>query len=136
MEGRMGFRYIGWWSLLLAVFLVPLTSVARPTAREISSAFAAGSAEQIAQWFSPKVDLTLLSEQSVYSSSQAKGRLSSFFGSHKPSSFKIAFTNARGERTFIIGNLTTGKGSYRVNIFLQGEGEAERITQLQICDPS
>ncbi len=122
--------------LLLLLFFSPGMLLARPTARDIASALTAGSADQVAQWFSGRVDLTLLDEQGVYPASQARAKLSAFFSAHRPQGFEVAFTNSRGERVFIIGNLRTSTGTYRVNIFLQAKGDGERITQLQICESS
>lgn len=84
---------------------------------ELSSAMKAGEATKLAQFFHESLELTILDKDYVASKNQATRIMENFFKEHPPTGFTISFEGTKEKSKYAIGNLTTAKGNFRVNIF-------------------
>ncbi len=99
----------------------------------MQAALEAGEAEEIANYFTPQVDLTLIDQDDLFSKKQATALLKQFFMVHEPSSFNEIHAGENGSGlSYIIGKLSTNTGTYRVSYYYEGGDGSERIHQLII----
>lgn len=81
----------------------------------ISGHLKSGDSEALSGYFMSSIDLTILDDDGVYSKSQAEQMVSKFFSDNTPSDFEVIHKKDQ----YCIGNLSTGKGTYRVTFFLK-----------------
>ena len=98
----------------------------------ISAAFKTGNAKELSKYFNTNVDLTVIEKQDIYSKSQAEIILKDFFGKNVPSGFSVLHQGGKEGSKYVIGNLTTAKGSFRVSLLLKNQNNAQIIQQLRI----
>jgi len=100
---------------------------------EIVQAFINGDAKVIGNYFNTSVELIFSENQGVYSKAQAEQMLKTFFSTNTSANRKFTFKHLhsstnRDNIQYHIGQLNTGKGSYRVTIHIKDQ----RITQMRI----
>ena len=100
---------------------------------EIVQGFVDGDAKVISKYFNTSVELIFSENQGVYSKAQAEQMLKNFFCNNASSSGKFTYKHLhsstnRDNIQYYIGQLHTGKGSYRVTIHIKDQ----RITQMRI----
>ena len=100
---------------------------------EIVQAFVNGDAKVISKYFNTSVELIFSENQGVYSKAQAEQMLKTFFSNNASANRKFTFKHLhsstnRDNIQYHIGQLDTGKGSYRVTIHIKDQ----RITQMRI----
>ncbi|MFM7016860.1 MAG: DUF4783 domain-containing protein [Bacteroidota bacterium] len=99
---------------------------------DIANAIRSGDAKSVSRFFSNSVDLTLISQEDVYSKAQAEQIIKDFFNKNTPRSFSIIH---RGESKdgakYAIGNLTTSSGNYRVYYYFKISGSSVNIQELR-----
>jgi len=100
---------------------------------ELVQAFVNGDAKIIGNHFNSMVELIFSERQGIYARGQAEQMLRNFFTENASStgkfSFKIVHSSPNRDNVqFYIGELNTGKGSFRVTIYMK----AQRIHQLRI----
>jgi len=99
---------------------------------EIIQALTNGDAKSISNYFNSSVELIINDSQAVYGKSQAEQILKTFYNNNASASGKFSYKQLhKGERDnvqFYIGELHTGKGSYRVTINMKDQ----RIHQMRI----
>lgn len=99
---------------------------------DISAALRTGNAPALAAYFHATLDVTVLQKQGTYSKSQAEQVVKGFFTDNKPSNFTINHNGTSGEGSkYIIGELTTASGEYRVYIYFKNLNGAELIQTLR-----
>ncbi len=100
---------------------------------EILNAIRAGDARQIATWFNSSIDLTLVSQEDVYSKAQAELLVKDFFSKNPPKSFAIVHKGSSKEGTlFAVGNLTAANGkTFRVSFVLKSVQGKHLIQELR-----
>lgn len=122
--------------LILFLILAPLSLFSAPSVldpyEDIANAIRSGDAKSVSRFFSSSVDLTLISQEDVYSKAQAEQILKDFFNKNTPRSFSIIH---RGESKdgskYAIGNLTTSNGNYRVYYYFKVAGGNVNIQELR-----
>jgi hypothetical protein len=99
----------------------------------ISSAIRTGDAKQLSRYFNANVDLTILSQEEVYSKAQAEQIVKDFFTKNTPKTFTIIHTGLSKEGSkYAIGNLVTSQGaSYRTYMYVKQTGGTEFIQELR-----
>lgn len=97
-------------------------------------AFKTGSAEKIATYFGENVDLSILGKTNLYSSSQAQQILQHFFTDHVPTEFSVIHKGQAKTNQYLIGELTTANGVYRITINSKAEGNRKVINSLTIAE--
>ena len=99
---------------------------------EIVQALSNGDAKAISNYFNTSVELNISESQAVYGKAQAEQILKKFFSNNASSngkfSYKSLHNGTRDNVQFYIGELHTGKGSYRVTVYMKDQ----RILQMRI----
>ncbi|PCJ25975.1 MAG: DUF4783 domain-containing protein [Flavobacteriales bacterium] len=106
---------------------------ATPISDSLASAFKKGNSTEIAKYFGSSVDLSIPNNEGVYSSTQAKLILKTFFLKNKPSDFTIVHNgNSKNNSHYSIGNLKTSKGNFRTYILYKELNKKVTILELKI----
>jgi hypothetical protein len=117
--------------LLISLTLVTVVSPAQ-VPDEIIQGLKTGNAKIISDYFSQNVELVILENDNVYSKSQAQQIVTNFFAKYRPESFNVFHQSGKEDSKYLIGNLKTNAGVFRVYIYLiNSEGKAF-IHQLRI----
>ena len=99
---------------------------------EIVQALKTGDAKTISKYFNSSVELNFSESQGVYGKAQAEQILKDFFNKNAPANGKFEYkhlhTTPRDNTQNFIGELFTGKGTYRLQIFMKDQ----RIHQMRI----
>jgi hypothetical protein len=120
--------------LLVSMFVTPLVAQSFDVAlKQMNTAISAGNFASLSDLFSDSVDLTVRNTDGVFSKTQAKGVLKSFFENDKPKSFQIKHQGSSNDGTvYAIGLYVSNKGSYRVYALFKEKQGSAKIVQLQI----
>ena len=102
---------------------------------ELSNSFKLGNVKEIAKYFSNTVDITLPSSEDQYSKSQAEVVLKNFFDGHIPTGFTLEHQGASNNGKYMVGSLTTFKGTFKVYVFVKDIGGQKSISELKIETP-
>ena len=124
-------------TLLLVLFFSPFNQVqdVNPPANlaSISKAISNGDAAALSSHFDSMVEIAIMEDEDMYSKSEAKSKVSSFFSSAKPKSYsQVHKGNSKGnDSQYCIGNLATTSGDYRVYIYLKVKGAKTVIQEMR-----
>jgi len=91
-----------------------------------------GNSKELSKYFNANIDLTLIDKQEIYSKTQAELILKDFFSKNTPSNFVIIHQGEKEGAKYVIGNLTTSKGIFRVSLFLKSQDKTQLIQQIRI----
>ncbi len=99
---------------------------------EIVQALMSSDAKTISKYFNSSVELIFSESQGVYGKSQAEQILKTFFNNNASANGKFNYkelhASDRDNAQYYIGELNTGKGLYRVYIYMKDQ----RIHQMRI----
>ncbi|MBK9320220.1 MAG: DUF4783 domain-containing protein [Bacteroidetes bacterium] len=102
---------------ILSLFLlsVNIASAELDLLDDIANALRSGDAKSVSKYFGNSVDLTIITQEEVYSKVQAEQVLRDFFSKNQPRSFTIIHKGESKEGArYAIGSLITTQGvSYR-----------------------
>jgi len=120
--------------LIFGVFLLIInTSFSLPISDKIAAAFKSGNTELIAKHFGNSIELSVPSNEGVFSKTQAKLILKTFFTNHQPTNFKVVHNgDSKNNSHYSIGTLTTKKGAYRTYVLYQIINNKITILELRI----
>jgi hypothetical protein len=110
--------------------LLPVTAQIVPA--ELTSAMKAGDAEKVAQFFHESLELTILEKDYRASKNQATRIMENFFRENPPTGFVISFEGMKEKSRYAIGNLSTSKGNFRVNIFFMNMNDKRLVYYMSI----
>src|SRR5688572_3147861 len=100
---------------------------------KMAKMFSEGRSEDIAAYFNSSIQLTTPGKEGVYSRSQAKMILTDFFEANKPSQATLKSKgNSDNGAQFVLLNMVTTNGTFKVNIFYRGSGNNVKIHELKI----
>ncbi|MBL0104480.1 MAG: DUF4783 domain-containing protein [Bacteroidetes bacterium] len=101
---------------------------------DIAFSIRSGDARQLATFFGPTIDLTILSQEDVYSKVQAEQVIKDFFSKNPPKSFDIIHKGASPEGTqYAIGTLVTTTGKkFRTSFYVKNTGGKNILQELRI----
>ncbi|MEX0966805.1 MAG: DUF4783 domain-containing protein [Bacteroidia bacterium] len=119
--------------LFILITSFPFVATAQADILEdITSAIRTGNSREVSRLFNSSVELTILTDENVYSKTQAEMILKDFFSNHQPTSFKIIHTgsSAKGCK-YAIGNLVTNNGAFRTYFFIKEINGSLFIQQLR-----
>ncbi len=119
------------------LFIVALQfAMTMPNLGQITTALSKGDAEGLSKYFDKKVEIEILDNEDVYSKSDAKSIVKTFFAKHPPKSFnKVHQGQSKGkDGKYFIGNLKTGSTEYRVYIYTTTKGGKSLIQELRIYE--
>ena len=121
---------------LISIFIISLGCIisldAQTVPAELSNAMKAGDASNLAEFFHESLELTILEKDYVASKNQATRIMENFFKENPPSAFKISFEGTKEKSKYAIGNLSTSKGNFRVNIFFMNKDEKRLVYYMSI----
>ena len=123
---------------IIAVLVFALWSPAAKTQEQpripegIFMAIRAGNAAELSKYLNLTVELSLLREEDFYRKNVAETILRDFFNEYKTRSFTIRHQGVRNDAQYIIGNLKTEKGDFRVYFLLKTVGREQLIHQIRI----
>ena len=99
---------------------------------EIVQALKSGDSKVISKYFNSSVELIFSESQGVYGKAQAEQILKTFFSNNASANGVFSYNHLHGTNKdnaqYYIGELNTGKGLYRVYIYMKDQ----RIHQMRI----
>ena len=98
----------------------------------IAKYIALGDAERLSAWFSDNLEVSIFSNSSDSSCSQARQIMKSFFKSYTPRSFEINHKAGRSNMKYALGTLNAGGELFTVTIFVSYKDSDYRIQHLKI----
>lgn len=116
---------------MAALFCGSITAFAQ-IPDEIISSLKSGNASVLSEYFNQNVELVVLDNDNVYSKSQAQQIVSGFFSNHSAENFTVIHQGGKEGAKYVIGNLTTSDGSFRVYFLLKQNNGKDYIHQLRI----
>ena len=120
--------------LINIFFIFALLFGSKPISNELADAFKNGNAEKVSSYFGESVDFSIPKNEGVYSRTQAKLILKTFFTENKPSEFKIMQNGAsKNNAQYTIGALKTSTNLFRVYIlYKKDEHNKSIVSELRI----
>lgn len=98
---------------------------------QAAEAIKAGSARELARFFSASVDITLESKPGNYSKAQAELVLRDFFRAHPPDEFSVIHRGqSKGGQPFVIGQYKSAAVTYRVWLKIRNSGNQQLIEEI------
>lgn len=91
-----------------------------------------GNAKMLGSFFNQNVELVILENDNVYSKAQAEQIVTSFFARYQPERFNVIHQGGKEGAQYVIGNLVTKQGSFRVYFLLKKNTGKDIIHQLRI----
>lgn len=122
-------------TLLLVILFTQIDSLmaqANEVPAELVAAFKRGSSDAVSAYFNENVDMVVPQAENLYAKNQAKGILADFFRKNQVRDFVVVHRGNKESASFLIGNLITSGGSYRVSIFTRKTGAQLLVYQLRI----
>ncbi len=113
-------------------FIIFLNQAKAQVPDEIIQSLKTGNSKTLSAYFNQNVELVVLENDNVYSKAQAQQIVNKFFSSNPPESFSIIHQGGKEGAQYVIGNLVTGKGTYRVYFLLKKSEGKDYIHQLRI----
>ena len=123
---------------LIALTIIMLTTLSVLAAYdvfdEVGSAIRSGDSKSISKYFGSTIDLTINSQEEVYSKAQAELILKDFFSKNNPKTFTIIHKGDSKEGAgYAIGSLVTSQGNnYRIYFYVKQQGGATIIQELRL----
>ncbi len=120
---------------IISLFLlsVNIASAELDLLDDIANALRSGDAKSVSKYFGNSVDLTIITQEEVYSKVQAEQVLRDFFSKNQPRSFTIIHKGESKEGArYAIGSLITTQGvSYRTYFYIKQQGGNAIIQELR-----
>jgi hypothetical protein len=99
--------------------------------KDIITSLETGNSKVLANYFNENVELVVLDKDNVYSKAQARQIVNNFFRSNTPESFNVIHQGGK-EAKYVIGNLKTNNGTFRIYFLLKKNNSKDYIHQLRI----
>jgi hypothetical protein len=80
----------------------------------VISALKSGNSYELSKFFNTNIELAILEKEDIYSNVQAELIVKDFFTKNKPGAYTKVHQGGKEGDKFVIGNLTTSNGLYRV----------------------
>jgi len=122
------------YSLFFIVFAISMSlySQTNDVTDDIGNAFRSGDAATLAKHFGKSIELVLLNKDEVLSKEQAQTIIDRFFKKNKPSGFIFKHKGGPEDARFVVGNLVTVTGNYRIYFLLKKQNDKSLIHLLRI----
>lgn len=122
--------------LAAVVFISTLFTAQAQTPDIIDDVFAllkTSDTKEISKHFASTVELTILTEEDVYSKVQAELILKNFLDKHQPEAVKIIHRlNSNPNYRFGVALLSTSNGSFRTSFSMKNTAGRFQITEMRI----
>jgi hypothetical protein len=99
---------------------------------QLSDAFNKGNSAKIAEHFNDNIELIIDNSEKMHSKSQAEQILNRFFSKNAVVSYKKIHEGKKDDTLFVVGQLITKNGKYRVSYLLKEKNSVVKIHQLRI----
>lgn len=99
---------------------------------EIIQSLKTGDSKTLSEYFNQNVEMVVLENDNVYSKAQAQQIVSKFFSNNSPENFIVIHQGGKEGAQYVIGNLATNKGTFRVYFLLKKNNGKDYIHQLRI----
>lgn len=127
-------KYVSIIILIFSLFVINLSNgiAQRDFITSVSSAISNANASQLSSFSMTKISLKTPEYEGSYSQAQSEIILKSFFSKSKPLSFSIDQQGNVDDKTeFVIGNLKSSGGIYKVYILIKEISGKKYIYQLK-----
>ena len=120
--------------LIISLFIVSqaFTAFTGDIPKEIFLSLKTGNYDELSKYFNSSVELVILDNENVYSKAQAKQIMKKFYTNHKPSAFTKLHEGGKEGSKYVIGNLSTSTGKYRVYFLIKSKNGKALIHELRI----
>lgn len=110
------------------------SAFAQPSVDDVRNALNEGAVSEVAKYFDKVVDITINSQQSTYSKSQAEVVLKNFFKKNRTKSFSIKHKgNAASDNSiFVIGELNTATSPYKTYLFFKQKDKVYFLQEIRL----
>ncbi|MCF6356631.1 MAG: DUF4783 domain-containing protein [Draconibacterium sp.] len=125
-------KKISFFLIFVPIFLCASLNSSAQIPDEIILSLQTGNAKVLSDYFNDNVELVVLDNDNVYSKSQAKQIVSNFFSNFTPESFSVIHQGGKEDSKYVIGNLKTNNGSFRIYFLLKSNNGKDYIHQLRI----
>ncbi|MBU0694960.1 MAG: DUF4783 domain-containing protein [Bacteroidetes bacterium] len=100
---------------------------------DVANNFKNGDVKAISEYFTSTVELSILDQEDIYSSSQAGLILKEFFAKHPPIGAKVIHkVVSNSNYKFGVITLNTSKGNFRISYELKNAGGNFTISEIRI----
>lgn len=99
---------------------------------EIIQSLKTGNARVLSGYFNQNVELSVPGNDNVFSRAQAQIIVNDFFSNNTPQNFLVIHQGGKEGAQYVIGNLGTRRGSFRVYFLLKKNEGKDYIHQLKI----
>jgi hypothetical protein len=117
---------------LISGFIIFSNPLKAQVPDEIIQSLKTGDSKTLSEYFNQNVEMVVLENDNVYSKAQAQQIVSKFFSSNAPESFNIIHQGGKEGAQYVIGNLVTSGGTFRVYFLLKKNAGKDYIHQLRI----
>lgn len=117
--------------LLVGTFLI-VSPLRAQIPDEVILSLKSGNAKTLSEYFNQNVELVVPENDNVYSKAQAQLIVNDFFSTHSPQGFSVIHQGGKEGAQYVIGNLSTRKGFFRVYFLLKKNDGKDYIHQLRI----
>lgn len=118
--------------LFIVGFIICSNQLKAQIPDEILQSLKTGNSKTLSEYFNQNVEMVVLENDNVYSKAQAQQIVNKFFSSNPPENFTLIHQGGKEGAQYVIGNLITGKGTFRVYFLLKKSGGKDYIHQLRI----
>ena len=91
-----------------------------------------GNSKVLSGYFNDNIELVVLDNDNVYSKAQAKQIVNNFFSNFTPEGFNVIHQGGKEGSKYVIGNLKTNNGNFRIYFLLKKKNGKDYIHQLRI----
>lgn len=98
----------------------------------IGKYLAQGNTDALSAWFADNLQISVISQETSASKSQAKQILKAFFGNYTPRNFTITHTAGKSKIKYALGELIAGGERFHVTVFVICKDGDLKIQQLSI----
>ncbi len=117
--------------IFLSLIVFPLIIQAQ-VPDEVIQGLKSGNAKLLSEYFNQNIELVILDNENVYSRAQAQLIVTNFFAKYQPESFNVLYQGGKEDSRYVIGNLKTNGGVFRVYFFLKNTDGKAFIHHLRI----
>ncbi|MCX7954233.1 MAG: DUF4783 domain-containing protein [Bacteroidales bacterium] len=96
--------------------------------QQISFSFCKSNIKTLIQYFNNNIEIYYNNSSQIYSKTQSENFFNRFFQKNIPSEFIIIEDN---KKDFLLGNLYTSEGIFKVEIYYHKEGKTYKINQIR-----
>ncbi len=119
---------------LASFFLSAMTTVENASLGEITRALGSGNAVVLGQYFDNNVEIAIMDDEQTYSKDKAVQVMKDFFARNPTKGFVQVHqgVSRQSQSEYVIGNLSTSSGVFRVYIYCRVAGVNYYIQEIRI----